>query len=209
MTLPITKDMVASWLDVLTSPFDDSTNLQKVLQSVLETLQGVEDDLQDILESYSLETAIGVQLDSIGEIVGEKRFNRNDTDYRKGIKIKIAINNSEGTGDECLSILKDLSGATYVDITENYTLTNGSPASVSFIIATDEENLNINFQETMQKVVCIGVRVDGVLWIPSTDYYFIPEPSTISNEYPDNAVLGELASTDPDDLLFGVLAELV
>lgn len=49
-------------------------------------------------------TATGVRLDLVGKIVGEARLGRSDADYEVGIKIRIAINRSNGRSDDLIEI---------------------------------------------------------------------------------------------------------
>jgi len=79
--------------------------------------QAVEATSFGLLEETWLATAIGVQLDGLGEIVGVERGGLSDTDYRLRIRAQVKRNVSSGTIDELLELCTDL-GATSVVLTE-------------------------------------------------------------------------------------------
>ena len=61
----------------------DSKNYQGFLDVLSEPYQDIENVLIDMLDNFSLETADGVQLDVIGNILGEPRIaGESDTEYR-------------------------------------------------------------------------------------------------------------------------------
>src|SRR6478736_8894 len=56
----------------------------------------VEATLDQLKNERSIDTAIGVQLDKVGEIVGEPRNGRDDETYRQYIRFRVFINISKG-----------------------------------------------------------------------------------------------------------------
>jgi len=104
---------------------DYDVNLQLLLQqyknkprfkSILEASNNQADDLEDglfeIRDDYWVTTATGVQLDTIGEIVGEERNGRNDTDYRQAILFRIQTNYGSGEPETVIFVFTNIYGAT-------------------------------------------------------------------------------------------------
>jgi hypothetical protein len=65
--------MIEPYLNRLASQFKDSSNLKELLTSHLLEYDSNSISLDDVLQNRGLETAIGVQLDGIGELVDFKR----------------------------------------------------------------------------------------------------------------------------------------
>ena len=70
--------------------------LQGLLGVFLRRCQELEDIFWDIIEKRHIDVAAGAQLDSLGLLVGEKRLERDDTDYRQAIRLRIRVNRSKG-----------------------------------------------------------------------------------------------------------------
>lgn len=67
-------DHLTKGLDRLAVQYSESTNFINYLSAILREHQTLEDALQDILNNRSIDTAFGIQLDIIGEIVGQPRI---------------------------------------------------------------------------------------------------------------------------------------
>lgn len=97
----------------------DLTNLQKLLRCLVTPFQLLEDAKWQLKTERWLATAIGVQLDEIGVILGLPRnINESDEDYRERLYFQIFINTSSGTPEQVMAVLKFLTEATYVNIFE-------------------------------------------------------------------------------------------
>jgi len=108
----ITKlDQVALGIERLIHQWQDKPIVVGLLTSYLESVQQIEDTYDQLLNERGIETAIGAQLNVIGLIVGEDRKSRLDESYRSAIKLRISINNSDGTEPVVSSLFKQLSGA--------------------------------------------------------------------------------------------------
>lgn len=75
------------------------------LESLLAAMQSLEDLAQDVMEGFRLPTAVGVQLDVLGRLVGEPRATWTDDEYRAMIAVRILINRCSSHPDEILDIL--------------------------------------------------------------------------------------------------------
>jgi surface protein len=105
MALPIIQDLVAEGLDRLVYQWRDKPIVQGLLTSYLENVQPLEDVNFQLLDERGVYSAVGVQLDTIGLLVGELRRGRGDVAYRQAILNRIVINNSDGTPESILETL--------------------------------------------------------------------------------------------------------
>lgn len=114
--------LAAQFRDTL--PDQDKNNFQKLLKALIDSMQEIDDQNQELIFLRFLDTAQGVQLDGLGEIVGIAREpGQSDESYREDIKFQIQINRSNGTPEEMISILKYLTDAQkiwYYDIFPAY-----------------------------------------------------------------------------------------
>lgn len=86
---------------------------QAMVKGLATGTQAVEDDLWSLTDE-SIDSAMGAFLDEWGALVGETRGALNDSDYRRFIKARILANNSLGSRDELLEVLRIASNATQV-----------------------------------------------------------------------------------------------
>jgi hypothetical protein len=90
----------------LIEQFKNKPNLAALSDAYVEQIQDLEDVYFQLIDDRTLDTAVGVQLDGIGQIVGEERKGLNDDDYRIRLKARIRINLSSGTAEELYRILE-------------------------------------------------------------------------------------------------------
>lgn len=140
----------------LSAQFRDKTLIIGLVQSLLGPIQYQEDSLFALLSDGSFDTAIGVQLDGFGEIVGEARQGRADDVYRIALKARTGRNTSEGTPEDVINVFNLLTGSTQTQLLEQ------SPAVITL---TGNVNFSTNalaIKAFMQKVVAAGVRIDWI-----------------------------------------------
>lgn len=85
-----------------------------LIQSLVSPAQNFETIANEMLNERGLTTSEGVNLDRIGQIVGQDRQGLDDTAYLATIGAQIAENNSNGTADELLSISQVLLGDDFI-----------------------------------------------------------------------------------------------
>lgn len=134
MTATTSIDQVQLGKDRLVTQWADKTTVQGLLKSYTENVQTVEDVYGQLLNERSVFTAIGVQLDVIGTIVGEVRNGKTDEPYRQAILNRIAINRANGTPENIMTLLKTITGSTTATIFEHY------PANVHAHISGSPSN---------------------------------------------------------------------
>jgi len=89
----------------LIEQFKDQPNLAAFVSAFLNQLQEVEDASFQLITDRTLETSVGVQLDNLGQIIGEERNGLSDDDYRTRLRVQILVNQSSGTVEELLAII--------------------------------------------------------------------------------------------------------
>ena len=99
--------LTAEALDNLIEFFkgDGKPILAAFISAFTDQAQDVEDGSFSVLVDTILESAVGVQLDGIGSIVGRPRGGLGDSAYRVRLKIQILVNKSSGTWEEIYEIL--------------------------------------------------------------------------------------------------------
>lgn len=98
-----------------TLPGEAKNNMQKLLKGLIDSMQEIDNQNQELIFERFLQTAQGVQLDGIGQIVGLARVpGQTDQSYREDIQFQIFINQSNGTPEEAIQILKYLTDASKV-----------------------------------------------------------------------------------------------
>lgn len=106
----------------------DKPRMQALLSAYLNILQTLEDTAQQVLTQRWPLTAEGVQLDTLGKIVGQARGELSDAAYRLFILARILANRSKGRAANLGEIL-DVVGVPTIDIWEHY------PAEIHVSIA--------------------------------------------------------------------------
>lgn len=159
MTIVFKDDRVASGLSRLLSQFKDSPNVEGLLSSFLEELQLFENSIEEVSAAFDIDTAIGVQLDVLGRIVGQPREGRIDDVYRLWINARILINQSSGTAEEIYQVVSLLTGDMApgsFKIEENY------PAGFLFTIynsISQEDVQTIKDIVELMKPICVDFNI--------------------------------------------------
>lgn len=120
MASPESRDVVQEGLNFLIDFWKNKPKVQGLLKSQLREIQEIEDVAFQLLNDRNVNDAVGVQLDVIGNLVGEKREGRNDEPYRQAILLRISLNRSDGTPPVILDILNLISGSPIPNIFEHY-----------------------------------------------------------------------------------------
>jgi len=100
------SDIIEKGISRLAYQFKNSFKFQEFLEAFLQQLEDLKtSDLQLLNERY-LNTAIGVQLDGVGEIVGSERADGlSDDSYRLLIRAKIIKNKTAMTVNDTLRLI--------------------------------------------------------------------------------------------------------
>lgn len=152
-------------------PDGSLTNFQKLIQALVEPAQEIENVNWELKTERWLNTAIGTQLDGLGQIIGIARNpGESDEDYRERLQFQIFINSSKGTPEDVIRIIEFLTKSDRIIYHETYpaafqletdglvfptppnelvtAIKNASPAGVNYAPITATYNVPISFQVT-------------------------------------------------------------
>lgn len=130
---------------------------EELLRIFVRAFQELEDTTVELVLDTMLDNAEGVHLDQYGELVGEQRGNLDDDDYRRMIRARSAINDSNGTPEELLAILSLI-----LEKDDGIEIVELLPRELCFQYAIDPPtgaDLRSKVVEEMNKAADGGVRV--------------------------------------------------
>ena len=84
----------------------DSNNL-KFAKAMVDILMKNFDNCDEIYNSRSIDDSVGLELDNIGDDLGQPRYGRSDDDYKFVLKTKIIASHSSGTTNDIINIIAD------------------------------------------------------------------------------------------------------
>jgi len=113
MTLTKTTDHVTEALGNRLEQFKNSPKMAAFITAFVNQIQDLEEASFELYLDRWIDTAVGVQLDGMGSIVGEDREGRGDDAYRLAIKAQIQINFSDATPEDILRALVNFYNRTY------------------------------------------------------------------------------------------------
>lgn len=97
---------------LLIAQYRDKPRIAALLCAYLDRVQSVDDATARLYEhGLSLETAQGVHLDLIGKIVREARDGRDDDSYRRGLRVRVLVNRSQGRIRDLIAVAALYEGA--------------------------------------------------------------------------------------------------
>jgi hypothetical protein len=145
MTLSKKTTHVSEAILNLIAKFTDQPNFQAMITALVNQVQEVENALFELIDERTLDTAVGVQLDGIGSILGEDREGKSDSDYRTALRARILLNIGSGTPEELIEMVSLLTGS------KNNELTEYHPAALTIFVLgaltfTEASNVNAALQ---------------------------------------------------------------
>jgi len=162
----------------LPSQFRGKVRIKGLLRVIAHQLEEVRTFLAELNIDRTVDTAIGTQLDGIGDIVcltrqeaielSDTATAMDDETYRKWLKYKIAINTSNGTYTDLMSAIKMLIGENDVVYSE----TPVYPATAIFDVTTLEYQ-DVTAIALLRKIKAAGVKLSFEVF--SSLEYFIYE----------------------------------
>lgn len=121
--------------------------------------------LNQLPEAFDVDTAVGAQLDLIGQFVGADRYGLSDDEYRILIKFKIIVNNIDAS-------MKSIDDAIFNTFGTSIVVSNNKDMTMTYII----EPLYKNVVEAAYKLgflpVPLAVGVNVILMVPNPDLIF-------------------------------------
>jgi hypothetical protein len=90
--------------------FDDAVKLHALVRALVKPLQALELAALQVRDAFDVDTAVGLQLDVVGWLVGEDRQGKGDVAYRAYVKARILANASKGRPRDIYRIVRALIG---------------------------------------------------------------------------------------------------
>lgn len=134
-----------------------ANNIEKLLGISVAPAQDLENALRQLELYRFVDTAEGVQLDTIGSIVGQDRGGLSDADYRRYIRARVAANKSRGVQEDLLTV----AFLVVYDGTVTYTLKNEGTATARLTIGGGAitDSVAAILYEFVSAAVAAGVRI--------------------------------------------------
>lgn len=193
-SVQFTLDHVQLALDRLAEqykPKENVPNITNIVSIGAQRIQDLEDYSKDLIYRLLVSDPpeYGIQLDRLGEIVGIERIVSTDEEYLKLIRGRISANRSRGTREDIIRTYVELTGASFVDIVDNF------PAGIKIIANTaPTEEAKLAAKSIVLSALAAGVGLDD----------------TIFNSVDGNfgfSTLDPLIPNDPTILSFGTIAD--
>jgi hypothetical protein len=96
----------------LTGKFADNPKMQALIAAIVAPLTLLETAADQLMSERWIDTAVGLQLDGAGSIVGELRRGRDDDTYREAIRFRVIVNISQATPGDLINGLQILTAPT-------------------------------------------------------------------------------------------------
>jgi hypothetical protein len=106
--MPLTQitDRVERALARLPQQHKDKANIRALVTVFVTQVQELSDAAWQLYTLRRIDTAEGVQLDQLGDIVGQPRAGLSDDDYRRYIRARVATNRSLASVEELIKITR-------------------------------------------------------------------------------------------------------
>lgn len=114
----VQKDQVEIAVDRPSYKLKDKENFIALITMLVSQLQEIEEALILLGNQKDIDNVVGIYLDYLGKILGEDRLERSDEEYRTALKLKISINNSDGTPDIISEIIQTYTNADSIRLAE-------------------------------------------------------------------------------------------
>lgn len=133
----------------LISQFKEKPNINLLLEILVQPLQAFENVLIAVLQQRWIDTAQGVQLDGLGEILGIARQGLTDDPYRDALRLQIGINTSTGIASIVIDLIGIITQSTIVELSEYF------PACIDVYVNGD--HINEYIVVTIMRIIAAGV----------------------------------------------------
>lgn len=187
----------------LLEQFKSSTRINALLAALVKQFQDIEDAAYNYQSDIQLLNALGINLDSLGDLVGEARGSHTDSEYLQKIKQRININRSQGNAEEFDADGNLCGGILYVvKAVMNFTSTNDlmiEGGGNIYIFTDGTEEVTIETARTIQRSCPAGVQVTIA---QTTPYPFLWE------EHDASSLQSGFAEYLSDDHIGGIFSEI-
>lgn len=101
-------------LALFTEQFKYAPNVQALATALLSSMEDVLAEQNQLFNNRSLQTAVGAQLDGLGDILGLTRQGLDDDQYRALLLFQVFVNTSKGTPEDLINAVRFLSQGTHL-----------------------------------------------------------------------------------------------
>ncbi len=143
----------------LITQYQGSENMEAIVSAFGEQIQNAEDTLYDVLVQSAIDDAIGLQLDDIGDIVGQKRQGMEDAEYRTFVRARIKANRSSGRPEELIEILYLILSGQPVPPSDPIMYRELYPASIEMESSEVTSSATIIWRDFLNRAKPAGVRL--------------------------------------------------
>lgn len=174
----IARDYFMTMCADLPCQFREKAKIRGLLSALSKQLDGVQQFFSEINLLRSVDTAAGVQLDGIGDIVCLSRadalslsagaMSMGDETYRKWLKYKIAVNTSNGTYADIMNAVKMLVGNNRVGYRES-----PSYPATAILDVSGLEYEDILTADLLRKIKAAGVRLTFTVYDRFSTLFYI------------------------------------
>jgi hypothetical protein len=139
----------------LIQQYKGKPNIEALISVKALRMQELENAFYAIKDRLNIATQVGVQLDRIGDIVGQPRNGiTDDVIYRLFLNAKIGLNSSNGDAEKIISIWNLLSQSTQTQLIENF------PAEISLLSNNKmDDAIVLLAYDLIQQVASAGVKI--------------------------------------------------
>ncbi|MCP4393547.1 MAG: DUF2612 domain-containing protein [Alphaproteobacteria bacterium] len=192
-------DHIEEGLALLPSQWDNKPILRGVLESWLTPLNTTEQCAIDVRDGFNICTAIGAQLDIIGEYFDESRLGRSDTEYRAAILSRISAANGSGTPDQLIDLFGTITASSSVTFYEHY------PLSVALLsVGGADSDLTAPFN--MLEAAAASIEFVGLMFDPA-GFDWIGQDATL--QFGDANLIDNASNQIIDDNLNDIVATIL
>ena len=159
MFTPITDHQLQA-IQHLISQYRGLVTVEGTVSALVAPVQDLEDALVTLNTMRSLSTAVGIQLDLLGAVVGITRAGgQSDDDYRKAIRARVQRNVSQGEPQALIATFLLLTGQNMVLLDELFPASVMMESAWAPASAAEAEMVNA----IIDTVAAAGVRAEGII----------------------------------------------
>ena len=155
--ITVIPNHVAQALARLREQYQSKPNIEALIQSWTNQIQELEEITSDMSTNRTVNSAVGIQLDRLGELLNRPREGRTDEQYRIVLLAKISQNISRGTPEDVINVFKVLTSSAKVYLSDDE---HGEIYLLADHVLT-QDDVNTIIRE-MYTVVAAGVRINGL-----------------------------------------------
>jgi hypothetical protein len=163
----------------LISQYKDKENFEKLIKIIATRTQEQEEMLYSMYNRFNIANSEGNQLDTIGDIIGQKRFSFTDDIYKLLLYSRIALNTSGGTPENIMSLFTILINNAEIQYIEQYKA--GIHLWYASDVVPDEDLINYTI-EAINNSLAAGVSLLSYGIFDEENPFYFDEEDTITED---------------------------